>query len=144
MESLKLFTKTVELSEVADNGNLKLRFILCDFEPNLNGVALDRSTIESWMGTIINQPLVGKIRVDGKDFMGHEMKLRNVFNPDTGESEREVIFDTQAVGTFYNVEIQTIDGVEYLVADAEVWARFPNVIKIIRTRIRAFFMPEKL
>lgn len=135
MESLKLFTKTVELSEVADNGNLKLRFILCDFEPNLNGVALDRSTIESWMGTIINQPLVGKIRVDGKDFMGHEMKLRNVFNPDTGESEREVIFDTQAVGTFYNVEIQTIDGVEYLVADAEVWARFPNVIKIIRTRM---------
>lgn len=135
MEILKLYTQSVELSEVASNGNLRLRFILCDFEPNANGVALDRSTIEEWMGTIINQPVVGKIQANGKDFSGHEMKIRFKKDPETGEMEKEVIFDTSAVGTFYNVEIAKIDGKEYLIGDAEIWARFPTVIDIIKKRI---------
>lgn len=137
MESLKIYTQNVELSEVMDNGNLKLRFILCDFNPNLNGVSLDRETISEWMDTIKNQPLVGKIRANGKDFMGHEMKVVSKKNKETGEIEKVVEFDTSAVGVFYNVEICEIDGVEYLVADAEIWSRFPRVIQIITDRINS-------
>lgn len=137
MDNLHLYVKSVEIAEELENGNLRLRFILCDFNPNGNGTRLNRDTIETWMGTIINQPLVGKIRANGKDFMGHEMKIVNRMNSETGEVEKEVRFDTVAVGTFYNVEIITIDETEYLTADAEIWARYPRVIELIAKRIHS-------
>ena len=137
MEVLKVYSQDVEVAEVTQNGNLKLKFIICDFDPNRNNVALNRDTIDAWKDTIVNQPLVGKIRANGKDFMGHEMRIVSKRNSETGEIEREAVFDTSAFGVFLDVDISEIDGKEYLVADAEVWARYPRALDIIKKRIES-------
>lgn len=133
MNKIKLFSNKVELA-TADNGNLLAKFILCDFNTNLNGVRLDRASIEDWMDTIIHQPLVGKIVQSGftgePDFSGHNMKIVSL---EDGTKRAE--FDTDAYGSFVSVAIEEIEGAEYLVATAEIWARYPRVIELIAERV---------
>lgn len=133
MENIKLFSNRVELSS-ADNGNLIAKFILCDFNVNKNKVQLDRNTIENWMSTIVNQPLVGKIVrnviTNAEDFSGHNMKITIC-----DDGSKQVEFDTNAYGSFTSVGIENIDGAEYLVATAEIWQRYPKVIKLISERV---------
>lgn len=111
---------------------MRAKFILCDFNANLNGVKLNRKTIESWYLSILNQPLVGKIR--GNDFTGHNMRLVTQLDSE-GNVEKSLEFDTDAFGTFVEVAIEEIDGVEYLTATAEIWSRFPRACKVIASRI---------
>lgn len=134
MDHIKLFSNQVELSSIS-NGNLQAKFILCDFSVNKNGVQLDRSNIENWMSTIIHQPLVGKIvrnvATNTDDFSGHNMKVTVL-----SDGSKRVEFDTNAYGSFTSVNIEEIDGAEYLVATAEIWARYPKVIELISNRVQ--------
>ena len=45
----------------ADPDALYAKFLVCDFSVNGNGVRLDRDTIDAWVSTLKDQPLVGKI-----------------------------------------------------------------------------------
>lgn len=134
MDHIKLFSNQVELSSIS-NGNLQAKFILCDFSVNKNGVQLDRANIENWMSTIIHQPLVGKIvrnvATNTDDFSGHNMKVTVL-----SDGSKRVEFDTNAYGSFTSVNIEKIDGAEYLVATAEIWARYPKVIELISNRVQ--------
>ena len=62
MEKVVLLSNRVWIAENASNGNLQAKIVICDFSTNLNGVRLNRDTVENWMHSIINQPLVGKIK----------------------------------------------------------------------------------
>lgn len=140
MENILFNADRVWLAESADNGNLRARFVLCDFGVNLNGVRLNRNTINNWMSTIVNQPLVGKI-VRGmlgekEDFAGHEMR-RTYVKDDTGNMRQVVSFDTNAYGTFTDIAIEDVDGTECLVATAEIWDRYPKTVQLIKDRIAA-------
>ena len=90
------------------------------------------------MSTLKNKPLVGKIkmRYDGEyDFTGHN--VREVEKVDeNGNKYREVEFDTEAFGTFFDVAIETINDKEYIVASCEIWKRFTKACEIIVNRIQ--------
>ena len=85
MENIKLFSDRFELSESEDDPEVLIgKFIICDFLPNKNFVQLNRETIEDWLSTLVNKPLVGKIITtatkdnDGnfiRDFSGHNVVL---------------------------------------------------------------------
>lgn len=121
----------------ADPDALIVKFVICDFKRNKNGVLLNRKTINNWLSTLLNNPVVGKIGVnaDGDDdFSNHNMTISVQENAD-GELERVVEFNTEAYGTFTNVAIETIDNAEYIVATARIWKRFARACNIIQERI---------
>lgn len=130
MEKLQFLTNSVQLSERADGEDLRARFVLCDFGTNLNHVRLDRNTIDAWKDTIINEPLVGRLN-SSNDFEGHNMRI--VLKP--GSKEPEVVFSTEAYGTFTSCSVENIDGHDYLCADAIIWSRYPNVVRLIEERV---------
>ena len=132
-ENISYISNRVELAENASNGNLVAKFCLCDFGVNHNGVQLNRDTIEPWVGTLLNQPLVGRIGYNG-DFTGHNMRVATITNSE-GESQTEVVFDTEAIGTFVSAGIEEIDGEEYVVGTAEIWRRYPTVCNLIAERV---------
>ncbi|PZT57487.1 hypothetical protein [Paenibacillus silvae] len=136
MDTIK-FTSQFKL-EISESGTDTLdgKFIICDFNPNDNDVALTRDTIDSWISTLINKPLVGKIvmTTNGADFSGHNMKIVEKEN-ENGDKYQEVEFDTSAFGSFYKVEIETIDEVEYIVAYAKIWKRFSQACEVITNRL---------
>ena len=132
-ENVSYISNRVELAENASNGNLVAKFCLCDFGVNHNGVKLNRETIEPWVSTLINQPLVGRIGFNG-DFTGHNMRVATVTNSQ-GEQQTEVVFDTEAIGTFVSAGIESIEGQEYVVGTAEIWRRYPNVCNLIAERV---------
>ena len=138
MDNIVFYSDQVYLSENSNPDSYIAKFIICDFGRNKNGVALDRNTIENWMSTLKNKPLVGKIkmRYDGEyDFTGHN--VREVEKVDeNGNKYREVEFDTEAFGTFFDVAIETIDDKEYIVASCEIWKRFTQACEIIVSRIQ--------
>ena len=138
MDNIVFYSDQVYLSENSNPDSYIAKFIICDFGRNKNGVALDRNTIENWMSTLKNKPLVGKIkmRYDGKyDFTGHN--VREVEKVDeNGNKYREVEFDTEAFGTFFDVAIETINDKEYIVASCEIWKRFTQACEIIVNRIQ--------
>ena len=138
MDNIVFYSNQVYLSENSNPDSYIAKFIICDFGRNKNGVALDRNTIENWMSTLKNKPLVGKIkmRYDGEyDFTGHN--VREVEKVDeNGNKYREVEFDTEAFGTFFDVAIETINDKEYIVASCEIWKRFTKACEIIVNRIR--------
>lgn len=140
MENILFNTSKVWIAEAADNGNMRARFVLCDFGVNLNGVQLNRETIESWMGSMVNKPLVGKITRglfgEKEDFAGHEMR-KTYIKDDAGNMTQVVTFGTNAYGTFVDIGIEEVDGVECLVATAEIWNRFPKTVQLIKDRIAA-------
>lgn len=138
MDTIKLYSNKVELSESAEKPDVYIaKFIICDFSVNKNGVGLNRGTIENWISTIVNKPVVGKItlRPNGElDFSGHNAKL--VKRVDEGGDEYEDLeFDTSAFGSFTSFSIDNIDGVEYIVATAEIWKRFTRACDIIQKRV---------
>lgn len=138
MDNIVFYSDQVYLSENSNPDSYIAKFIICDFGRNKNGVALDRNTIENWMPTLKNKPLVGKIkmRYDGEyDFTGHN--VREVEKVDeNGNKYREIEFDTEAFGTFFDVAIETINDKEYIVASCEIWKRFTKACEIIVNRIQ--------
>jgi len=132
-ENISFLSNKVELAENKSNDNLIAKFCLCDFGVNHNGVQLNRETVEPWVSTLVNQPLVGRIGYNG-DFTGHNMRVATVTNSE-GEKQKEVVFDTEAIGTFVSAGIEEIDGAEYIVGTAEIWRRYPNVCNLIAERV---------
>lgn len=111
----------VELSESEeDRDYLNIKFVLCDFKPNGNNVMLNRATIDGWLQTLVNKPVVGKI--SGNDFTSHQYK--------NGK------FNTDAFGVFTKVYISTLDtGDECIIAEGMIWKRFEKACGIIQSRI---------
>lgn len=133
MDKFSFLTKRIEVSEVQSNGNIIAKFCLCDFSVNANGVQLNRDTVESWMGSLINQPLIGRVGYSG-DFTGHNMRTGTVTGAD-GVKREAVMFDTEAFGTFTDVAIETTDNVDYIIGTAEIWGRYPLVCELIKKRV---------
>lgn len=140
MDKVVLLSNRVWIAENASNGNMQAKFVICDFSTNKNGVRLNRDTIENWMQSMVNQPLVGKIKksaLDGiTDFTGHNMKKSIIKNSD-GEYENVVEFDTDALGVFTSVAIEEVDDTECIVGTAEIWNRYPRAVNLIRERIES-------
>ena len=111
----------VEISEnEEDRDYLNIKFILCDFKPNGNNVMLNRATIDGWLQTLVNKPIVGKI--SGNDFTSHQYK--------NGK------FNTDAFGVFTKVYISTLeDGNEYIISEGMIWKRFTKATQIIQSKI---------
>jgi len=139
MDNIILYSSDVYLSEDNSNPDSYIaKFVICDFGRNKNGVALDRKNIETWMSTLKNKPLVGKIkmRYDGEyDFTGHNVKEIEKVD-ENGNKYREVEFDTEAFGTFFDVSIEKINEKEFIVASCEIWKRFSQACEIIVKRIQ--------
>ena len=132
VDKVQFLAKSVELAERAEGEDLHAKFVLCDFGTNLNHVRLDREKIDNWKDTIVNEPLVGRLNASN-DFEGHNMRI--VINP--GTKEREVVFSTEAYGTFTDCSVEAIDGHEYICANAVIWARYPNVVRLIEDRVNS-------
>ncbi|GAB6989362.1 hypothetical protein [Paenibacillus pini] len=85
------------------------------------------------------KPLVGKVisRYDGEtDFTGHNARIVSKTNED-GNEYKDIEFDTSAFGTFYSASIETIEGVNYIVANAKIWKRFSQAYEVIKRRVNA-------
>lgn len=134
LENIKLFTDSVEIAEHEAGAPLQIKVCLCGFETNRNGVRLNRDTIENWMSTLVNAPIVGKTSrnpfTGEEDFTSHNCKI--VINEN---SETEVVFDTEAYGTITSCQIETVNGVEAIYINAEIFARFEKVIDLIIKRV---------
>lgn len=139
MEKITLYSSEVYLSEENSNPDSYIaKFVICDFGRNKNGVSVNRNSIDQWLSTLKNKPLVGKIkmRYDGTyDFSSHNMKKIKKTDK-SGNEYYEVEFDTDAFGTFFDVGIETINEVEYIVASCEIWKRFSKACEIIVSRIQ--------
>lgn len=103
---VSLISDNVWIAEesLSDPDALIVKFVICDFKRNKNGVLLNRKTITNWLSTLLNNPVVGKIGVnaDGDDdFSSHNMTI-SVQENANGELERVVEFNTEAYGTFTN------------------------------------------
>ncbi|MDY8021254.1 hypothetical protein [Paenibacillus polymyxa] len=137
METIK-FTSNfkIHISDTVDSDTLDAKFIICDFEPNRNDVALTRDTIESWLTTLITKPVVGKIIAtqNGNDFSGHNVKIVEK-KDENGNTYQEIEFDTSAFGSFYSASIEEIDGKEHIVANAKIWKRFSQAYDVISRRM---------
>ena len=134
MDKLRLFTNSVEVAEHVDGEDLVLKICLCDFSVNANSVQLNRSTIENWMSTIVDAPIVAAVKVNpvtGKrDFTGHAAKIAI-----GADGKRELVFDSSAYGTITECAIEEINGTEYIVISAKIWSRFKTVVDLILSRI---------
>lgn len=134
MDSNFIFSSNnIEVSEDV-KGNLILDFILCDFSTNANGKKIKREGVEDKLSTMINMPLVGRLKtVNGEtDFMGHNKKTKyEVIN---GEVINKTYLDTDALGVYTDCEIREIDNVEYICGKAILWNRFENAKKVIIDR----------
>lgn len=144
MERIKFYSDRVWISEQdKDPEILTLRILISTFEPNLNGVLLNRATIDTWLDTILTKPLVAKIAYktdkSGKsqiaDFTGHNVSVETYIDESGLEQER-VVFDTQAFGTIVSASIEDIDGKEGIVVVAHVWRRYYTATEIIERRIK--------
>lgn len=139
MNNITFYSSHVYLAEDNSNPDSYIaKFVICDFGRNKNGYALSRDGIDSWISTLKNKPLVGKIkmRIDGSyDFTGHNMKLIEMVDED-GNIYKDAEFDTDAFGSFFDIAIETINDKEYIVASCEIWKRFHKACSIIINRIR--------
>lgn len=140
MDNITFYSTQVFLSEEQTNPDSFIaKFVICDFGRNANGVALNRDTIEQWVGTLKNKPLVGKIKMkyDGTyDFTGHNVKKVEKVDSN-GNKYQELEFDTEAFGTFFDVGIETINETEVIVASCEIWKRFTKACDVIVNRIKS-------
>lgn len=120
MNNFIVNTKKVEISESEDKDYLDVKFVICDFNPNANNVKLNRDTIDNWLPSLVNKPIVGKIQ--NGNFTTHQYK--------NGQ------FGTDAFGVFTSAYIETLeDGNEYIVAEGIVWKRFEKACSIISSKI---------
>lgn len=131
-----ILSKQIEVSE-DNHGNLLLDFIICDFETNKNGKKINKDTINNWLPTLINQPLVGRVskiaNTDEFDFTSHNKKTKYVL--EDGKLNTKTILDTDAIGTFLNAEVKNIDGKDYITAQALMWGRFENAKNVILNKV---------
>lgn len=109
----------IEISENKDKDYLDIKFIICDFNPNGNSVMLNRATIDSWLETLVNKPIVGKIV--NNDFTSHQYK--------NGK------FGTDAFGVFTKVYISNINNEDFIIAEGMIWKRFEKASSIIESRL---------
>lgn len=140
LKNIILYSSNVLISESENNPDVYIcKFILCDFDINKNGVGLNRDTINEWMSTLKNKPVVGKIsvRYDGKeDFTNHAVEIVEKID-ENGNTYQDIVFNSDAFGTFTDVFIENIDGIDYLVATAEIWKRFERACNIILNRVES-------
>lgn len=136
MDKLRLFTNSIEVAEHADGEDLSIKICLCDFSANANSVRINRGTIENWMSTIIDAPIVAAVKVNpitGKrDFTGHAAKIAI-----GADGKKELVFDSSAYGTITECAIEEINGVEYIVISAKIWSRFKAVVDLILSRVES-------
>lgn len=132
------YSRNICCSEIEERPDHYLaKFVVCDFSVNGNRVALNRDTIESWMGTLVGNPLVGKLVVAPKgelDFSGHNMKIVTRKDKD-GNDYTTAEFDTDAFGSFQSVGIENIDDTDFIVASCKIWKRYPKACATILRRI---------
>lgn len=136
MDNITLSSKSVALSQSTED-SLYVKFIICDFDVNGNGVKLNRSTIDNWLPTLINAPLLGKIEIrdDGSvDFSDHNPYIVTR-EDDEGNTYNMLAFDTSAFGSFSDAWVENIDGKDYIVANARVWKRFFEAAELIVDRV---------
>lgn len=117
-----------------DKGNLLIDFVLCDFETNGNGKKINRENAEEKIKTLLNMPLVGRIRNENgvMDFTGHNQKKKYV--KEGNDLKVKTYLDTEAIGTFVDINISEIEEKEYICAKALLWGRFENAKNIILER----------
>lgn len=132
------YSRNICCSEITEHPDHYLaKFVICDFSVNGNQVALNRDTIESWMSTLVGNPLVGKLVVAPKgelDFSGHNMKVVTR-KDDDGNEYKTAEFDTDAFGSFQSVGIEKIDDTDFIVASCKIWKRYPKACATILRRI---------
>lgn len=134
------YSRNICCSEITEHPDHYLaKFVICDFSVNGNQVALNRETIESWMSTLVGNPLVGKLVVAPKgelDFSGHNMKV--VTRKDSeGNEYKTAEFDTDAFGCFQSVGIEKNDDTDFIVASCKIWKRYPKACATILRRIES-------
>lgn len=134
------YSRNICCSEITEHPDHYLaKFVICDFSVNGNQVALNRDTIESWMSTLVGNPLVGKLVVAPKgelDFSGHNMKVVTRKDND-GNEYKTAEFDTDAFGSFQSVDIEKIDDTDFIVASCKIWKRYPKACATILRRIES-------
>lgn len=134
------YSRNICCSEITEHPDHYLaKFVICDFSVNGNQVALNRDTIESWMSTLVGNPLVGKLVVAPKgelDFSGHNMKVVTR-KDDDGNEHKTAEFDTDAFGSFQSVGIEKIDDTDFIVASCKIWKRYPKACATILRRIES-------
>ena len=134
------YSRNICCSEITEHPDHYLaKFVICDFSVNGNQVALNRDTIESWMSTLVGNPLVGKLVVAPKgelDFSGHNMKVVTRKDAD-GNEYKTAEFDTDAFGSFQSVGIEKIDDTDFIVASCKIWKRYPKACATILRRIES-------
>lgn len=134
------YSRNICCSEITEHPDHYLaKFVICDFSVNGNQVALNRDTIESWMSTLVGNPLVGKLVVAPKgelDFSGHNMKVVTRKDND-GNEYKTAEFDTDAFGSFQSVGIERIDDTDFIVASCKIWKRYPKACATILRRIES-------
>ena len=134
------YSRNICCSEITEHPDHYLaKFVICDFSVNGNQVALNRDTIESWMSTLVGNPLVGKLVVAPKgelDFSGHNMKVVTR-KDDDGNEYKTAEFDTDAFGSFQSVGIEKIDDTDFIVASCKIWKRYPKACATILRRIES-------
>lgn len=134
------YSRNICCSEITEHPDHYLaKFVICDFSVNGNQVALNRETIESWMSTLVGNPLVGKLVVAPKgelDFSGHNMKVVTR-KDDDGNEYKTAEFDTDAFGSFQSVGIEKIDDTDFIVASCKIWKRYPKACATILRRIES-------
>lgn len=127
----------IEISETnEDPSYLKVKFIICDFDTNANNVKLNRDTIDDWINTLLLKPVVGKIQLNKDnelDFTSHQAKKIISFD-ENGNLSTRLKFGTDMFGNFESVQIENIDGVDYITANARIYKRFEECCKIIQDR----------
>lgn len=139
MDNIKFYSNQVWLAEEqGDPDALSAKIVICDFSVNKNGVQLNRDTINEWVSSLVNAPLVGKIKAKGNgeiDFTSHNATVVTRVD-ENGEQYSDIEFNTDAFGTFTSAEIELVDGVECIVATAKVWKRFYDASNLIVKRIK--------
>ena len=138
MDKITIKSNRIWMSEATEDPDaLFAKILICDFNTNLNGAKIDRSTIDNWLPTLVNEPLVGKIVVksDGsKDFTSHNARLVTRIDENGNEFEN-VEFDTSAFGSIIEASIENVDGTDCIVATAQIWKRFVDAAQIIVDRV---------
>ena len=131
-DNVKILSGQIELAEKENNGDLRLKMLICPLDVvNGNGVRLESSTINDWVGTLVNQPLQAKINRSGDDFEGHAAKVVTEIGED-GQQHKRIQLGTYSYGTFTDVSIENNN----IIAMATVWAeRYPTVGSIIERRL---------
>lgn len=134
------YSRNICCSEITEHPDHYLaKFVICDFSVNGNQVALNRDTIESWMSTLVGNPLVGRLVVAPKgelDFSGHNMKVVTR-KDDDGNEYKTAEFDTDAFGSFQSIGIEKIDDTDFIVASCKIWKRYPKACATILRRIES-------